>query len=84
MYINGTAPLEESIGYLASSDELVYVGIFSLLGSSTTEPYTLNFSITTDFRIQTDRMYLAMGGLTGGRIYYVQRINDQSVRNQDV
>ncbi len=41
--------MEESIGYLPTSDELVYMGIFSLVGGSTTEAYTLDFSILTNY-----------------------------------
>ncbi|MBO5030264.1 MAG: hypothetical protein J6D08_00010 [Lachnospiraceae bacterium] len=48
-YINGTAALEESIGYLAAADERVYIGVFSSAGGSETEAYTLDFSITTNF-----------------------------------
>ena len=48
-YLNGGETLEESIGYLPTSDELVYMGIFSLVGGSTTEAYTLDFSILTNY-----------------------------------
>lgn len=48
-YLNGGATLEESIGYLPTSDEVVYMGIFSLVGGSTTEAYTLDFSILTNY-----------------------------------
>lgn len=48
-YLNETGTLEESIGYKATTDEQVYIGIFSILGGSDTEAYTLDFSITTNF-----------------------------------
>jgi len=53
-YLNEEKTLEESIGYLAASDELVYVGIFSLVGGSETESYTLDFSVTTNFSSLSD------------------------------
>ena len=53
-YLNGTATLEESVGYLPISDELIYVGIFSLVGGSTAESYTLDFSITTNYASLSD------------------------------
>lgn len=48
-YLNETTTLEESIGYLATSDEQLYMGVFSLVGGSGTEAYTLDFSITTNY-----------------------------------
>ncbi len=48
-YLNEGKTLEESIGYLSASDELVYIGIVSLVGGSTTESYTLDFSVLTNF-----------------------------------
>ena len=53
-YLNGGKTLEESIGYLSASDELVYIGIFSLVGGSATEAYTLDFSITTNYAELSD------------------------------
>lgn len=47
--LNGAVALEESIGYLATMDEQLYIGIFSALGGSTTESYTLDFSVMTNF-----------------------------------
>lgn len=48
-FLNDGTTLEESVGYIAASDELLYVGIFSLVGGSSTEAYTLDFSITTNY-----------------------------------
>jgi len=48
-YLNATGTLAESIGYKAATDENVYIGVFSSLGGSATEEYTLEFSITTNF-----------------------------------
>lgn len=46
---DGSGTLDESIGYLASGDELVYVCIYSVGGGSETESYTLDYSVTTNF-----------------------------------
>lgn len=48
-YMYGEPELEESVGYLATTDELIYIGVFSIIGGSETEAYTLDFSITTNF-----------------------------------
>lgn len=48
-FLNDGTTLEESVGYIAASDELLYVGIFSLVGGSSSEAYTLDFSITTNY-----------------------------------
>lgn len=48
-YLNGTKSLEESIGYLSTSDERIYIGVFACYGGSETEAYTLDFTITTNF-----------------------------------
>lgn len=53
-YLNEGTTLEESIGYLPTSNELVYIGIFSLVGGSATEAYTLDFSITTNYSELSD------------------------------
>lgn len=47
--LNGTQALEESVGYLCTSDRLVYIGVLALKGGSTTEAFTLDFSVTTNF-----------------------------------
>ncbi len=46
---DGSGTLDESIGYLASVDEEVYICVYSVGGGSQTEAYTLDYSITTDF-----------------------------------
>lgn len=48
-YLNGNAPLEESVGYLATTDQKIYVGIVSNVGGSDTIPFTLEFTKTTNF-----------------------------------
>lgn len=48
-YMNAAGTIEESIGYLATTNEKVYVCVYSVGGGSTTEAYTLNYSITTNF-----------------------------------
>lgn len=48
-FLNSTGTLEESIGYKATTDEQVYMGVFSVGGGSNTLAYTLDFSITTNF-----------------------------------
>lgn len=53
-YLNEGKTLEESIGYLPTSDELIYIGVFSLVGGSATEAYTLDFSITTNYSELSD------------------------------
>ncbi len=53
-YLNEGTTLEESIGYLPTSNELIYIGIFSLVGGSATEAYTLDFSITTNYSELSD------------------------------
>ncbi len=53
-YLNGGKALEESVGYLPASDELIYIGVLSFVGGSETEPYTLDFSITTNYSILGD------------------------------
>lgn len=41
--------LDESIGYIANTDETVYVCVYSVGGGSNTESYTLDYTITTNF-----------------------------------
>lgn len=48
-YINDTGTLQESVGYIAETDESVYVCVYSVSGGSTTEAYTLDYTITTNF-----------------------------------
>lgn len=48
-YLNGTTPLEESVGYLATTDQTIYIGIISNVGGSATVPFTLEFTKTTNF-----------------------------------
>lgn len=48
-YINAAGTLEESVGYKATTDEKVYVCVYSVAGGSETEAYTLDYSITTNF-----------------------------------
>lgn len=48
-YMNDAGTLEESIGYIAAADERVYVCVYSVAGGSTTDPYTVDYSITTNF-----------------------------------
>lgn len=47
--LNGGQALEESVGYLCASDEMIYIGVLSMSGGSTTEAFTLDFSVTTEF-----------------------------------
>lgn len=46
---DGSGTLDESIGYLAAGDELVYICVYSVGGGGETEAYTLDYSITTNF-----------------------------------
>lgn len=41
--------LDESVGYLATSDEKIYICVYSVGNGSTTEAYTLDYSLTTNF-----------------------------------
>ncbi len=47
--LNGGLALEESVGYLCASDEMIYIGVLSISGGSETEAFTLDFSVTTNF-----------------------------------
>lgn len=47
--LNGGLALEESVGYLCASDEMIYIGVLSFAGGSETEAFTLDFSVTTNF-----------------------------------
>lgn len=47
--LNGGLALEESVGYLCASDEMIYIGVLSIVGGSETEAFTLDFSVTTNF-----------------------------------
>lgn len=53
-YLNGGKALEESVGYLSASDELIYIGVLSFVGGSETEAYTLDFSLTSNYSILGD------------------------------
>jgi hypothetical protein len=44
----GNGTLDESIGYIADNDETVYVCVYSVAGGSTTEAYTLDYSISSN------------------------------------
>lgn len=46
---SGERTLDESVGYLATSDEKIYICVYSVGNGSTTEPYTLDYSLTTNF-----------------------------------
>lgn len=48
-YLNTAGAIAESIGYKASNTETIYIGVFSSLGGSDTEAYTLEFSIATNY-----------------------------------
>lgn len=48
-YSNDMQSVEQSVGYLCTSDEEVIFGAYSLSGGSSTTPFTLEFSITTNF-----------------------------------
>lgn len=48
-FLNAAGTIAESIGYKASGNEKVYIGVFSSLGGSDTEAYTLEFSIATNY-----------------------------------
>lgn len=52
--LNGGTTLEQSIGYLPASDELVYIGVISLVGGSETEAFTLDFSVRTNYSSLSD------------------------------
>ena len=45
----GNGTLDESVGYLATADEKLYVCVYSVAGGSQTEAYTLDYSVTTNF-----------------------------------
>lgn len=48
-YINNTGTLQESVGYIAETDSSIYICVYSVSGGSTTEAYTLDYTITTNF-----------------------------------
>lgn len=48
-YSNDTLSSEQSVGYLCTSDEKIIFGAYSLGGGSATAPFTLEFSVTTNF-----------------------------------
>lgn len=53
-YLNGGNTLEQSVGYLAASDQLIYIGVISLVGGSETEAFTLDFSVRTNYSSLSD------------------------------
>lgn len=46
---SGSGTLDESIGYLPTKDEKVYLCVYSVAGGSETEVYTLEYSTMTNF-----------------------------------
>lgn len=50
---NGAGTLEEAVGYIAKSNEKLYVCVYSTAGGST-EEYTLDYTITTNFSDTTE------------------------------
>lgn len=53
-WLNGETTLEQSVGYLSASGEVVYMGVVSILGGSETEAFTLDFSIRTNYSSLSD------------------------------
>ena len=46
---SNTATLDESVGYLATTTEKIYICVYSVGGGSDTETYTLDYTVTTNF-----------------------------------
>lgn len=43
---NGSLPIEESLGYIAQSDETVYIGVFLFSNNANSLTYTLNIAVS--------------------------------------
>lgn len=69
-YVHNNSTIEESLGYIASSNEIVYLCVYCSKCDSTAENYTLDFSITSkhddgevdDFVSEAKQLDLTSGG----------------------